>query len=423
MPYAAPKLSSTLQALIDKGLLDRLPITFTAYFYDQMQGWNLLFPAEKNYFERLFSLLDRSPAPEVQMLFAPIRQVEKKMGVNEKTWPPRQFSLDQVDFLNRSPHFAEWRKAVSELFQKIDPVLDAEITGNSGPRLVVVISPAELPVGPDRMWLKLEGQGKRIKVETPDDISNYLPLLLTGQPRFRRSASLADLWAEGKPASPYNVWSIETGEQLADLSRARSAVRLSYDGLREYRTRLMSEVQRIVDSEQIKGPKQLAARLKDLKPQAGEGELSEDSALAEFVRATLLSGNGTLLLNNTFVEWATVQAVRRARPSLLFTSFGIRNKVKPFSSLLIYTDQDAATPIPTQGDMLGSYVDLEVFYPYIWQEFAKYPEYRGNTGFLFVAEGMDELLAIGPPDFPVSKATGELPLTKLFAITKEWMGL
>ena len=31
------------------------------------------------------------------------------------------------------------------------------------------------------------------------------------------------------------------------------------------------------------------------------------------MRSVLLSGNGTLLINNTFVEWATVQAVRRAK--------------------------------------------------------------------------------------------------------------
>ena len=73
------------------------------------------------------------------------------------------------------------------------------------------------------------------------------------------------------------------------------------------------------------------------------------------------------------------RAVRRARPSVVHVAFGVRNKVKPFSSVLIYTDQEAANPIPTQMDTLGSYVDLEVFYQYIWQEFEKYAEYRRNT--------------------------------------------
>jgi hypothetical protein len=126
-----------------------------------------------------------------------------------------------------------------------------------------------------------------------------------------------------------------------------------------------------------------------------------DAVLSEFVRSVLLAGNGTLLINNTFAEWTTLQAVRRARPSVTMISLGIRNKVKPFSSLLIYSDPETASPVPTQMDALGSYVDLEVFYQYIWQEFEKYAEYRRNTAYLFAGQGMDEMLVIAPPDFDV----------------------
>jgi hypothetical protein len=52
------------------------------------------------------------------------------------------------------------------------------------------------------------------------------------------------------------------------------------------------------------------------------------------MRSVLLVVHGTLLINNTFVEWATVQAVRRAKPSMAVVSFGVRNKIKPFSSPL-----------------------------------------------------------------------------------------
>jgi len=145
--------------------------------------------------------------------------------------------------------------------------------------------------------------------------------------------------------------------------------------------------------------------------------------MAEFARAILLSGNGTLLINNTFVEWSTVQAVRRARPSVVIVSFGIRNKIKPFSSLLIYADQDTVSLIPTQMDTLGTHVDLEIFYQYIWQEFEKYAEYRRNTAYLFVGEGMDELLAIAPPDFPLLGATKPAKLDEVFVAMKDWMNL
>src|SRR6266568_5208343 len=150
-------------------------------------------------------------------------------------------------------------------------------------------------------------------------------------------------------------------------------------------------------------------------------DIGSDPLLAEFVRSVLLSGNGTLLINNTFVEWATVQAVRRARPSVCVVAFGIRNKVKPFSSLLIYADQNATNPIPSQMDTLGSYVDLEVFWQYIWQEFEKYAEYRNNTAYLFVGDGMEEMLVIAPPDFPLLSAASPLKLSMVFRNLKDWL--
>ena len=120
---------------------------------------------------------------------------------------------------------------------------------------------------------------------------------------------------------------------------------MSYARLAAYRAQLMQEVNRLVRAEQIRGPRQLGAKLKNLKLMAPQGEVGADPVLSEFVRTVLLAGNGTLLINNTFAEWATLQAVRRARPSLTLISLGIRNKVKPFSSLLIYSDQETASPV------------------------------------------------------------------------------
>jgi hypothetical protein len=417
---STPKVSPVLQALIDKGLFDRLPVTFSTFFFDQIKDWDLLFPAEQNYYERLFSLIDKSDTADV---FAPLVEAERKMGINDKVWPKRTFTLEQVDFLNRSPHYPEWRKAAAGIFAVLDPLLDAEVARKGHSRLVVVLSPAELPVGPDRMWTRIAKFGKRIPIQTPSEMNDYVPLLLTGEPGAARSPSIADLCTKARPQDRYAAWSIESGDKLANLNQGSSVVRFSYSRFEQYRSRLMSEVQRAVDVEQIRGPRQLGARLKQMKIRVNEGEAGKDPVLAEFARAVLLAGNGTLLLNNTFVEWATVQAVRRSRPTATLISFGIRNKVKPFSGLLIYTDQETATPIPTQADVLGSYVDLEVFYQYVWQEFGKFAEYRGNTAFLFAGEGLEEMLVIAPPDFPLLKASEPVSLPSVFRQTKDWMSI
>ncbi|HZT37910.1 MAG TPA: hypothetical protein VFA28_08420 [Bryobacteraceae bacterium] len=419
---AGVKLAANVQAWVDKGLFDRLPVTFSAFFLEQMREWDLLFPAEQDYFTRLFTLLDRAPAPEVDGLFEPVRAAERLMGVNERTWPRRRFTLEQVDFLNRNAHYSEWRAAIARVFSQIDPILDAEAARRGRPRLVVVISPADLPVGPDRMWTRIAARGRRIALRTPEDVREFVPLLLTGAASSERAASITTAYSEARGAR-YEAWSIEAGERLGALEADAKTVNLSYKRLAPYRQRLMEEVDRTVRAENISGPQQLSLRLKAMKIEPGESALAGDPVLAEFTRATLLNGNGTLLVNNTFVEWSTIQAARRARPSLVIVSFGVRNKVKPFSSLLIYADQDRVSEIPSQMDALGSYVDLEIFYQYLWQEFEKYPEYRRNTAYIFVGEGMDEALVIAPPDFPLKPDAAPVSLTVVNRRMREWVNV
>ena len=424
MPSGLPQVSPKLQSLIDKGLLDRLPVSFASFYLDQMKDWELLFPAEHSYYERLFGLLDRSNPESVDRLFGPLREIEKGMGVNEKSFPKGQFTLAQVDFLNRNPHYSEWRAAVAGVFAQLDPPLDAEVARSGHARLVIVVAPAQLPVDASRMWTRFAGRGKRIALEVPEEAESFLPLLLTGAPAAERAPSISDLFAAGPKGGAYTSWVLEAGSAISKLGRdSGPVVRYSYEWLDAYRKRLMREVQAVVEAQEVPGPRQLSAKLKQMKILASEGALARDPILGEFARAILLSGNGTLLVNNTFVEWATVQAVRRARPSVAVVGFGIRNKVKPFSSLLIYADQDASNPIPSQMDTLGSYVDIEILQQYVWQEFEKYPEYRTNTAYIFAGEGMDEMLAIGPPDFPLLAASAAVKLPAVFGHLREWMGV
>jgi hypothetical protein len=420
MPHPSP----LIQTLIEKGLFDQLPVTFSTYCFDQIKEWNLLFQAERDYFERLFGLIGRSDSKLVEELYVPLREVEKKMGVNEKVWPKRQFTLDQVDFLNRSAYYPEWRRTIAQIFSRLDPILDEEVAKAGRARLVIVISPAELPVDSNRMWTRFRKHGKLVPLafSAEDDVRDYLPQVLTGAKRKNRQKTLLELYAAGKAKAPHEAWVIEAESELSEMALdSRGLVKLSYFALHRYRTRLMSEVDKVLKTQDIRGPRQLGDRLKQLKVLPSEDEAASDPILAEFLRSILLSGNGTLLINNTFVEWATIQAVRRARPSVVLVSFGIRNKIKPFSSLLIYTEQETTTPVPTQMDTLGSYVDLEVLIHYVWMEFEKYPEYRRNTVYYFMGEGLDEMLLLAPPDFPLLSVNSPIALPELFAQAKYWL--
>ena len=418
--------SPTIRQFIDNGLFDRLPSTFSVYSLDRIRGWKRLFPAERSYFERLFGLLNRSSREAVAELFAPLREVEREMDIQGGIWQTRKFTLDHVDFLQRSRHLAEWRAAIAGVFAKVDPILDAEVARSGNPRLVAVVSPAELPMGPDRMWMRIRRRGRVIPLDLAEDlpISEYLPRLLCGAPRTERAPTLLDLYARQRGRSLFDAWVVEAGDPILRLVRSFEGwVGLSYERLADLRQLLTREVNELVTQERIPGPRQLGERLQRMNPGALRRAAGRDPVMQEFLQSVLLNGNGTLLINNTFVEWTALQAIRRARPSVMLASFGIRNKVKPFSSLLIYSDQEEASPIPTQADMLGSYVDLEVFYQYIWQECEKYAEYRRNTAYLYFGVGMDALLAIGPPDFPLFASDGPQRPEDVFLACARWLGL
>ena len=82
-------------------------------------------------------------------------------------WNTNAFALEHVHFLRRSPHLAEWQEAVAGIFAKVDPVLDADVARSGNPRLVVVIFPVEVPIGPDRMWTRLPGHGRVPAIREP----------------------------------------------------------------------------------------------------------------------------------------------------------------------------------------------------------------------------------------------------------------
>ncbi len=420
------KYSPAIRHLIEGGLFDRLPKTFSVYSIDRIRDWIKLFPAEHRYFERLFGMLDRSSDEAVQELFVPLREVEEKMDLGGGLWNTRKFTLEHVDFLQRNRHLPEWREAVAAIFAKIDPILDAEVARSGNARLVIVVSPPELPMGPDRMWTRIRDHGRTLPLALDDDLNlnDYLATLLSGAPRANRAPSIVDLYAGQRAENSFDAWIVEAGDPVLRLAQTLDGwVGLSYDRLSDLRRILMEEVNNLVSEERIPGPRQLGERLQRVNPRALRRAAGRDPVMQDFLQSVLLNGNGTLLINNTFVEWTTLQAVRRARPSVVVSSFGIRNKVKPFSSLLIYSDQEETNPIPTQSDMLGSYVDLEVFYQYIWQECGKYAEYRRNTAYLFVGVGMDALFVIAPPDFPLLSKTGPVKLGEVYSESAAWLGL
>jgi hypothetical protein len=232
-------------------------------------------------------------------------------------------------------------------------------------------------------------------------------------------------------SAPLDAWLIEAHEALHALcdvpaggTSTAPVTGLSYDRLRTYRDDLTRALNSKIQSG-VESPQAFAAFARGLQIAPPPGALLYAAdVLVAFVRDVLLAGNGTLITNNTFVEWSAVQALRRAQPRILVTRYGVRDKLKPFSSMILFSQTRASDHIPTAQDPVGSFIDVEQLSYYVWLNAEKNPAYRKKTLYLFLAEGVNEMLAIRS-DAPAATAPRVTParLSDVRATMAHWLGV
>jgi len=396
-------------------LLGRLPVTLRAFLEIEAEKWPTLFAPEKTY---LAALLESLGGPEAASVYAGVTRVETEAGCRDlrESDPHRLQDATQL-LLRRQGLLPRWRHEIDQVFQELQPRIEARLYPRDAPRRVVVILYGQgIAIQKDKLWARLRGVGARVPLR--------LEGATTSEPFLRA------LFATGANAVPFSsfgldpgdAWIVEAGESLHALcgERTAGATGVSYARLRTYRETLARSLYKRV-LEGVSGPQELAAYVRALDLAPPEGALLHGDALVQaFVRDVLLGGNGTLLVNNTFVEWAGVQALKRAQPRLLVARFGVRDKMKPFSSLLLFSSPRPTDQVPILEDPLGSFVDVEQLAYYVWLSAEKSAAYRGKTLYLLLAEGVDEMLAIRP-DAPM----GDLPAATLPEVSSAmagWLG-
>jgi hypothetical protein len=299
---------------------------------------------------------------------------------------------------------------------------------------VVQLYGAGIAMQPDRMWERFKAMGTRVPLTLGSDRASgrFLRALFGGADASPGGLPLLSAAREAQALAPLDAWIVESHEALHDLWRAPRAgdaprddvVGLSYDRLRPYRDGLMKALyDKILTG--VESPQAFAAYARSLKLAPDPGVLLTPAAVVQsFVRDVLLTGNGTLFVNNTFVEWAAVQALRRAQPRMLVARFGVRDKLKPFSSLLLFSQPRASDRIPLIEDPVGSFVDVEQLSYYVWLNAEKSAAYRNRTLYLFLAEGLDEMLAVRS-DRPASSgpAAPAATLQDVCATMGAWLGV
>jgi hypothetical protein len=410
--------------------LARLPATIHAFILVELQKWPTLFQPEQRYQRALLEHLSQLPKSSLDSATAGIARIEGQAGVNKVTdRHPVGFQDAAQALLRQRGLQVAWRSEVDGFFRTIDPALEDRLYPADAPRrLVVQIYGSGIAVQRDKLWSRFKGAGVRVPLDldAAKSTEQFLRQLL-GAPDGDGTPALLNA---ATASSPLDTWLVESHEALhniCDAGRTKSAgggaTGLSYDRLRPYRDDLTRALNSKIQSG-VESPQAFAAYARSLQiaPPAGALLYSAD-VLVAFVRDVLLTGNGTLLMNNTFVEWAAVQALKRAQPRVLITRFGVRDKLRPFSSMVMFSQPRPSDHLPSVEDPAGSFIDVEQLSYYIWLNAEKTPAYRGRTLYLFLAEGVDEMLAIRS-DRPAASASGLPPasLSDVHATMAHWLG-
>jgi hypothetical protein len=429
-----PALSGEAAALVQKHreVLARLPATVHAFILVELQKWPLLFAPEQRYQRALLEYFARLSTPDLDRLAAGIARIEAETGANRVTdRNPARFQDEAQALLRKHGLVVGWRQEVDRFFKNIDPALEAQLYPADAPRrLVVQLYGSGITVQREKLWGRFKGAGVRVPLdlEGTDGADRFLETLFGAR---ERGGAAPALLASAVESAPLDAWLIEAHEALHALCDARAGgtspaplTGLSYDRLRAYRDDLTRALNSKIQSG-VESPQAFAAFARGLQiaPAAGTLLYSAD-VLVAFIRDVLLAGNGTLITNNTFVEWSAVQALRRAQPRILVTRFGVRDKLKPFSSMILFSPTRAADHIPTAQDPIGSFIDVEQLSYYVWLNAEKNPAYRKKTLYLFLAEGVNEMLAIRS-DGPAATASRIAParLSDVCATMAHWLGV
>ena len=152
---------------------------------------------------------------------------------------------------------------------------------------------------------------------------------------------------------------------------------MSYERLLPYRDVLMRALFSRIQSG-VESPQAFAAYARGLTiaPEPG-ALLNADDIVQAFVRDVLLTGQRHACSSTTpSSSGRRCRRCRRAQPRLLVTRYGVRDRLKPFSSLLLFSQPRTSDRIPLVEDPVGSFIDVEQLSYYVWLQAEKSAAYR-----------------------------------------------
>jgi hypothetical protein len=425
----AATFSGKLQEALNQGVLKRLPLTFLPFVNQQLHQWEFLFPNERRSVERLLLYVAVLTPSQSAALFRGVIELEDKMGVRHWEFSTTEQTIQNSSELARSPYFQEWRRAVQAVFDAADK---AALENQQAPvnRLVVLEIPRVLPLKEETAWRRWQGIGKPVSLALDaGQKADPLELLLLGTPDHGANPTQGLLHAarSRSAATHADIWVIDAGRELSDSLAAQpgsfasvSPVLLSYGRLDAYRQNFSHEMNTM--RKDLADADAVFDRLRKVDVSAWcPLEVAEDPAVREFVRSLYLSGNGAVIFGNSFVEWASSEAFRRARPSFVAARFGVRSKPKPFTGVAVFDNPDQVNPLPAVDDFEGSAVDAQMLALYVWLAASRYDEYQRSTVCVCIAASLSQAYVVAPPEFTLWQDAGPITLDRLGNALGAWL--
>jgi hypothetical protein len=428
------KLPEEVQEALRKGLLKRLPRTFLPFVNQRLHEWDYQFPYERQSVLRFLVYVSGLSEEEFSSLFRDVAQLEEKMGVRHWPFSTTEETIQNSSLLARSAYFQQWRRAVQAVFDVVEqrgPRMDAA-SGRTGRRLVLLVLPRPLPLDAAEVWHKWQGIGRPLKLApaASGETNSFSETLVAGIPRADggRSEGLLDVVMSRPEASPADTWICDAGSSLVDTALKRApagaggarAVLLSYSRLDSFRENFAHEMNTmrkdLADADAVYD----RLRKVDVAPWC-PAEVAAEPVIREFLRSLYLSGNGAAIFGNSFVEWAASEAFRRARPSFLLAQFGVRNKLKPFTSVVLFENAEKLNPLPAVQDLPGSAIDAEMLGLYVWLAALRYTEYQRSTACVCLAESLSEAYIVAPQEFPLGHEMAQVGLEQLATTLNAWI--
>ena len=357
-----------------RALIKRLPITVRPALNGQLSSWDTLFPFERRRFQNFMRGISSLDEKAFEELVGPLRRIEARMGVEHWKFSQSADSMENASQLARSAEYTEWRNAVQHFYSTVEKASASAESELKKRRIILTILPGNLPFERATVWKRWGETGIDLSIDgDPTRIPGLLHSLIS-------SGGTAS--AAGSNFAPSDFWLIDAARGFG--VDQESAMRLNCASLNTLRERVLEQVNTVPKNIEATDQTLNAIRTRNWD-QWWPAEMSNSAALRKFVMDVYLSGNGALIFSNAFVQWGATEAIRRARPQVLFARFGMRAKPKPFTGIAIFENQQHVSALPDVDDPQGSAIDANILARYILLSSQRYPEGE-HTAFLCVAE-------------------------------------